>query len=231
MGGVACALAAARNGLKVILTEEYDWIGGQLTSQAVPPDEHPWIEERGSTKTYRAFRQKVRDFYVRNYPLTDAAKKNPLLNPGNGSVSKLCHEPRVALAVLLEMLAPHITAGRVTLLQPYAPVFVDTDGDRLTVVDVQECRAALRNRIALHAPYFVDATETGDLLLLGESRVRHRRGIPPRHSRAACSDTKPTPTTTRPFTFCFAMDYEEGKDHRIEEPAGVPELARLRARS
>src|SRR4051794_30884133 len=63
VGGVACALAAARNGLKVILTEEYEWIGGQLTSQAVPPDEHPWIEERGSTKTYRAFRTKVRDYY------------------------------------------------------------------------------------------------------------------------------------------------------------------------
>src|SRR5262245_20730334 len=81
VGGVACALAAARNGLKVILTEEYDWIGGQLTSQAVPPDEHPWIEERGSTKTYRAFREKVRDYYARNYPLTDEARKNPRLNP------------------------------------------------------------------------------------------------------------------------------------------------------
>ena len=66
VGGVACALAAARNGLKVILTEEYDWIGGQLTAQAVPPDEHPWIEERGSTKTYGAFRTKVRDYYRRN---------------------------------------------------------------------------------------------------------------------------------------------------------------------
>src|SRR5205823_1058555 len=44
LGGCAAALAAARNGLRVILTEETDWIGGQLTSQAVPPDENPWIE-------------------------------------------------------------------------------------------------------------------------------------------------------------------------------------------
>src|SRR6187200_373851 len=102
-GGIACALAAARNGLKVILTEEYDWIGGQLTSQAVPPDEHPWIEDRGSTKTYRTFRTKVRDYYRRNYPLTeDAAKELEL--------SRSLHEPKVALAVLLEMLAPHVTA-------------------------------------------------------------------------------------------------------------------------
>src|SRR5262245_21313483 len=106
VGGLACALAAASNGLKVILTEEYDWIGGQLTSQGVPPDEYPWIEERGSTKRYRTFLQKVRDYYARNYPLSAAARKNPQLNPGNGNVSKLCHEPRVALVALLEMLAP-----------------------------------------------------------------------------------------------------------------------------
>lgn len=33
LGGCAAALAALRNGLRVVLTEESDWIGGQLTSQ------------------------------------------------------------------------------------------------------------------------------------------------------------------------------------------------------
>lgn len=37
LGGVAAALGALRSGRTVILTEEYDWLGGQLTSQAVPP--------------------------------------------------------------------------------------------------------------------------------------------------------------------------------------------------
>src|ERR1035441_8978935 len=44
MGGIAAALAAARNGLTAILTEETDWIGGQVTQQAVPLDEHAHIE-------------------------------------------------------------------------------------------------------------------------------------------------------------------------------------------
>ena len=39
--------AAARS---VVLTEEYDWLGGQLTSQAVPPDEHSWVEQFGVTR-------------------------------------------------------------------------------------------------------------------------------------------------------------------------------------
>jgi ribulose 1,5-bisphosphate synthetase/thiazole synthase len=37
MGGCATALAACRNGMNVILTEETDWIGGQVSQQGVPP--------------------------------------------------------------------------------------------------------------------------------------------------------------------------------------------------
>src|SRR3984893_12186952 len=69
-GGWAEALAAARNGLRVIVTEETDWLGGQLTAQAVPPDEHPWIETFGCTASYPRYRQGVREYYRRNYPLT-----------------------------------------------------------------------------------------------------------------------------------------------------------------
>jgi NADPH-dependent 2,4-dienoyl-CoA reductase/sulfur reductase-like enzyme len=70
LGGCAAALSALRNGLHVILTEETDWIGGQLTSQGVPPDEHQWIETHGSTRLYRDLRTAIRQYYVRNYPLT-----------------------------------------------------------------------------------------------------------------------------------------------------------------
>src|SRR3954447_11132869 len=63
VGGCAAAIAACRNGMRVIMTEETDWIGGQLTSQAVPPDEHPWIESFGCTALYRSYRNRVRDYY------------------------------------------------------------------------------------------------------------------------------------------------------------------------
>ncbi|MCC6155002.1 MAG: FAD-dependent oxidoreductase, partial [Candidatus Hydrogenedentes bacterium] len=76
VGGCAAAIAAARMGRTVIMTEETDWIGGQLTSQAVPPDENKWIETHGGTKTYQDYRTRVRDYYRRNYPLTDEARAN-----------------------------------------------------------------------------------------------------------------------------------------------------------
>src|SRR5438067_9002220 len=103
-GGVAAALAAARGGARVVLTEETDWVGGQLTAQAVPPDEHPWVEQFGVTRSYRRFRDGVRAYYREHYPLTAEARAAVYLNPGNGGVSKLCHEPGVALAVLYELL-------------------------------------------------------------------------------------------------------------------------------
>ena len=56
LGGVAAALGALEAGRTVVMSEEYDWIGGQLTSQAVPPDEHTWVERFGVTRRYRALR-------------------------------------------------------------------------------------------------------------------------------------------------------------------------------
>src|SRR3954470_13205445 len=84
-GGYAAALAALRNGMRVVLTEETDWIGGQLTAQAVPPDEHRWIEEFGCTLSYRQFRDSVRDYYRQYFPLTPEARALGDLNPGNGT--------------------------------------------------------------------------------------------------------------------------------------------------
>jgi hypothetical protein len=46
----------------------------------------------------------VREYYKKNFPLNHAAMNDPFLNPGLGSVSKLCFEPRVGAVVLNEML-------------------------------------------------------------------------------------------------------------------------------
>jgi hypothetical protein len=42
---------------------------GQLTVQAVPPDERPWIEGTGCTAMYQRLRRGIRDYSRRNYPL------------------------------------------------------------------------------------------------------------------------------------------------------------------
>jgi len=62
VGGVAAAITGARLGLNVVMTEESGRLGGQLTSQAVPPDEHAWIEQPTTSPGYAEFRRRVRDY-------------------------------------------------------------------------------------------------------------------------------------------------------------------------
>ncbi|CAL9341849.1 FAD-dependent oxidoreductase [Streptomyces sp. DH-12] len=214
-GGVAAALAACRAGRTVVLTEETDWIGGQLTAQAVPPDEHPWVEQFGVTASYRALREGIRAYYRQWYPLRAEARDLPLLNPGAGRVSKLCHEPRVALTVLESMLAPHIAAGRLTVLTHTRPVAADTDGDTLRAVTVEDVRDGARHTIA--APYVLDATETGELLEL--AGVEHALGAEARseHDEPHAPDTA-DPLNQQGITVCFALSHHQGEDHTIDRP-------------
>jgi hypothetical protein len=215
VGGCAAALAAARNGCRVIMTEETDWIGGQLTSQAVPPDENPWIETFGGTRTYRELRTRIRDHYRRNYPLTAEARAKWNLNPGNGTVSYLCHEPRAALAALSEMLAPYVSGGRVTVLLEHKVEAAETDKDRVRAVVVRSARTGAR--VALTAPFFADATEMGDVL--PPAGVEYVTGAEPQKQTGELhAPAEAQPANMQAFTCCFAMDYIDGEDHTIERP-------------
>lgn len=214
VGGCAAALAACRAGLNVVMTEETDWIGGQLTSQAVPPDEHPWIESHGCTRSYRQFRDGVRQYYRNHFPLTAEARARAALNPGNGWVSRLCHEPRVALAVLQELLAPHVASGRLRILLHSRPTSAETIHDRVRAITVDQSGHGVRT---LSAPWFVDATEMGDLLPL--AGIEHVLGAESRKETGEeLAPEIADPSDQQAVTWCFAMDHCAGEDHVIAKP-------------
>lgn len=215
LGGCAAALAALRNGLKVILTEETNWLGGQLSQQGVPPDEHQWIETHGATQSYRDFRTAIRNYYKQYYPLTDEARQREFLNPGDGAVSRLCHEPRVAVAVLENMLAPYLSARQLILLMDHKAVAADVSGDRVRNLKVKHIPTA--NEKVLTAPYFVDATELGDLLPL--SGTEYVIGAEAKsETKELHAAEKADPKNQQAFTVCFAMDYVPDENHLIEKP-------------
>jgi hypothetical protein len=214
-GGCAAALAAARNGLQVIMTEETDWIGGQITQQAVPPDENKWIETFGGTRSYQLLRSGIRDFYRRNYPLTEKARADKYFNPGRSWVSRIGGEPRVALAVLYEMLAPYLGNGQIRLLLQHQAVSAATSGDRVEAIRVLDLESG--NDVVLRAPFFADATEQGDLLPLTKTEyaigaeAKSETGEPHAKNQAQ-------PDNLQGFTFCYALDYLAGEDHTIDKP-------------
>ena len=197
------------------MTEETDWIGGQITQQGVPPDEHPWIETQGAPQSYRDFRQGIRAYYRRHYPLTETAKNAEFLNPGDGIVSRLCCEPKVALAVLQQMLAPYVSSGQLTMLLEHKISGADVRGNTVRALKATNLRT--KNEVMLMAPYFVDATELGDLLpLTGTEFVtgaESRRDTGELHAPETAD-----PNNCQAFTMCFAMDYVPGANHELDKP-------------
>lgn len=227
LGGVAAALAAVEAGHTVLLSEESDWVGGQLTSQAVPPDENPWIEQFGCTARYRRLRDEMRDHYRRWYPLSEEARAQRYLNPGRGTVSSICVEPRVGLTVLESMLAAPTSAGRLRVLVEHAPVAATVDGDRVASVTVQGPDGDL---VTVLAAYVLDATETGDLLPL--AGVEHVTGAESREETGEShAPSEAQPLNMQAVSWCFALDHMNGQDHTIDRPASYDHWRTLEPRS
>lgn len=215
VGGCACAIAACSAGLKVMLTEESDWLGGQFTSQLTPPDEHGWIEEFGCTARYRTFRERVRNHYRRNYPLSDKAASTLRLNPGNGWVSPLCAEPKAFLVVLKELLSPFVEGGTLRVLTNTIPVSSIGDAEEVRSVTLEEVSSG--KSFAVAAKYFVDATETGELLPLTETEFVSGAEAEMETGEPGAGPVR-RPHNSQAFSVCFALSHHAGEDNTIERP-------------
>ncbi|WP_394814561.1 FAD-dependent oxidoreductase [Streptomyces chisholmiae] len=215
LGGVSAALAVLQAGRRVVITESTRWLGGQLTSQLVPTDEHLFIEKDGANRSYRTFRDGLRRIYRDRFPLTDTARAAPHLNPGAAWVSPISADPRVAVALIDELLLPYVLSGHLTVLRETTPERVETEGDRVTGVRVVSADGTATD---ITAPYVLDATELGDVLALGG--VEHVSG---RESQAMTGEPSAAetadPTDMQCVTWCFAVDHLDGEDHTIDRPA------------
>ena len=217
VGGVAAALAALEAGRTVVLTEETDWLGGQFTSQAMSaPDENQFIERGGGTHGYQELRRRIRGWYRRNRRLAPLVAKDPEFNPGHCWASRLCHEPRAALAAIESLLGPHRDAGRLRVIARHKVLRAERAGPRVAAVDLADLdtRAVVR----VEAAFFLDATELGDLLpacdvphVVG-AESREETGEP--HARP----DGPAPECVQAFTYPFIVEYRPGENHVVERP-------------
>ncbi|MBK5196385.1 MAG: FAD-dependent oxidoreductase, partial [Proteiniphilum sp.] len=182
-----------------------------------PPDEHQWIETHGAPKSYREYRNMVRNYYRRNYPMTEEARQRPNLNPGDGSVSRICHEPRVSVSVLTDMLAPYMSSGKLQILTDYKAIGANVTGDNVRDIEVENLHSA--DRVILSGKSFVDATECGDLLPL--TGTEYITGTESKQMTGELhAPEKADPMNNQAFTVCFAMDYQPGVDNVQDPPEG-----------
>jgi len=209
-------MAACSLGLRVVLTEEAEWIGGQLTSQAVPPDEHPWIEECGCTTRYRRFRDEVRQFYRDHTPLKSAVREDGHFNPGGGWVSRLCHEPRIGWAVLMQMLESAIASGNLDLRLNRRPVRAAVVDDKVRSVTLVTPEGG---SVEISAKYILDATELGDLLKLTNTEYVTGAESQSETCEPNAVAGPAQPDNVQGLTWCMAMAHDEGSHRVIDKPA------------
>jgi hypothetical protein len=217
MGGCAAALAACRAGRAVVLTEETDWIGGQLTSQGVSAlDEHRHIESFGGTRSYYELRRLLREFYREHAALSPSARAAEALNPGNGWVSRLCFEPRAALWALEQLLLPFEEDGRLTVLLRHRAVAAEVEEDTVATVTFRHLDG--EEHVEIRAAFVLDATELGDLLpLTGTEYVSGAESAAETGEPSARSGPS-APACVQSFTYPFVLELRPGERHAIRRP-------------
>jgi FAD dependent oxidoreductase len=215
-GGVAAALVASDLGRRIILTEPGGWVGGQLTSQAVPPDEHPWVESTGVTARYRQLREAVRARYKQTRQLTETARRDPYFNPGAAWVSNLRAEPQVFREVLDDMLRPAQAEGLLRCLMRHRPTDVAIERDQIAAVGFQDFQTG--GQLTIKARYVLEATEEGDLLPLArcESIVGAESATTTGEPHALPGP--PNPQDQQAITWCAAVEWRPGENHTIDRP-------------
>lgn len=208
-GGVAAALAATRLGMKACITEETDWLGGQLTAQGLnASDDAPGklTDTIGATRSFLEHRRLMRASY------------GGRSNPGGCWVSKLCGEPKVALDALEKMMTPAIDRGLLRVFYNVKPVSATVQNGKLTALTMERTRDG--GRFSIRAEQTVDATELGDVIKL--SGAAYRVG---QESRAdtgeADAPAQACPTCIQSFTYDVVLERRPPNErHVIAKPQG-----------
>lgn len=236
MGGVSAALSALRAADEldfsssekplVVLTEETDWLGGQMTSQGVSAlDENHLVEISGASRSYQQFRKSIRERYKNNFKLVSHAQDEPWLNPGDCWVSWLAFEPKMALAEISQLLSPFEKSEKLSVRLRLKPVYA-------RVEEMQNSSGVLHKKITavvffdfennrfieIKAQIVVDATELGDLLPM--AGIAYRSGAESRRETGephAPDDARPE--NVQDFVYPFVIELKAGENHVIEKPA------------
>lgn len=222
LGGIAAAIRAAQTGASVCITEETDWPGGQATAQGVSAlDENYMVESSGAPRMYQQWREAIRDHYRKLPGVSESARQNATLNPGECWVSWLSFEPAVGLEKLYSLIEKETKSN--------APdVYL-----RCKIISTKTLRGRIRSALAVNLdsgkfiefrPKFcIDATELGDLLPL--AGVSYRTGAEARvQTQEAHAPTEGDQENVQDFVYPFIIEFRPGENHTINKPSRYDEF-------
>lgn len=231
VGGVAAALQALKNGRTVCLSEETDWLGGQMTSQGVSAlDENYLVDISGASRNYQDLRKAIRAHYLNSYKLSDAGREQerPIswtgtttpkgveyFNPGNCWVSWLAFEPKVAIAEIEKLFSPYLESGKLTILLRHKALSASGSASKVQVVTLANLGDG--SLVKVKPQVVIDATECGDLLPLAKidyvSGAESNSETHEPHAPVAAD-----PDNVQDFVYPFVVEFCPGENHVIEKP-------------
>ena len=209
-GGTAAALAAAKAGATVCISEETDWLGGQFTAQGLScSDDSPLIYHDQSTALSASavqFRSIIRAHY------------NHVSNPGGAWLSAFSAEPRACLDAIAKMTQPQVDTGRLRIFLGVRPAAVLRSGNQVT--GVSYVRISDGATFQVKAQQVIDATELGDVLKL--AGASYRIGQEPQSDTAeADAPVSGIPEAIQAITYGVVLERRPtGENHTIPKPAG-----------
>ena len=110
IGGIAAAVTLSGTGRIVVLMEESDHIAGCLMpGDTLAISDNAFVENCGTSKSYRLFRDKLREWYEKHSQTPPAPL--PGVEPG-----AFCFTTEAALDVIKDMLAQYANQGKLTIL-------------------------------------------------------------------------------------------------------------------
>jgi hypothetical protein len=170
-GGVACAVRAAREGLKVLLISFNDRISGMLTSGLGVWDT---LYEGYRSPIYNELRQTFFDYYKNKYGEGSQEYKDAL--PGVSGHNNGTFEAHVAEKLVNELVTKE---KNIDVLLDHYPVETAKKGKLISGITLQKMDA--RSKVVVSANYFADCSYEGDLMATAnvsykvgrESRAEH----------------------------------------------------------
>lgn len=241
MGGVSAALSALRAADElsfssekkplVILTEETDWLGGQMTSQGVSAlDENHLVEISGAARSYQQFRNDIRARYKRDFKLVEWAAAEPWLNPGDCWVSWLAFEPKFAVDEIEKLLSPYEKRQQLAIKLRTKAIYANVEENDTTSTSSQTKVTSIviydferKTCTEIRAKIVIDATELGDLLPM--AGMKYRSGAESKDETGeAHAPEKARPENVQDFTYPFVIEHRPGTKNVIAKPPHYDEF-------
>lgn len=207
-GGWAAAIQAARLGAKVLLVEESNWIGGQMSAAAVTSmdeqgcwDKFP-VRERG---LYKEFHESITNYYYsHNKDPFRAYYSWPVQQEGG-------YEPKVSRAVLYAFIEDARAKGRtLDVTTDTLVTAVNKNNNRVTGVTLT--RGDTKQTKNITCKVLVEATEYGDILPLAKTPYRIGSSTSERLAAFSPADKETYQKAWRIFELlCAADKYTFGK--------------------